>query len=483
MSEEKQTNPKVFISYSWAVQDRAKELADRLLANGVEAIIDIYDLKDGQDKYQFMEQAVNNPEIENVLILCDKTYTEKANSRSGGVGDETVIISPELYENLQQTKFIPVILEKDDNGKAYCPSYIKSRIYIDLSSIEQYESGFEQLLRDIFKKPLHRKPALGKRPEWLDEASEPADFSAIRDAIKQIKVCADSNVKKRDFLIKRANEDFLTVAKQFVLTGTKPLEYEFMSIVEQTKMLRDLYMDYWDALICSDVSFADVFIRFIELLYNTLHDATGEKPSNDNSFEIADFIIWECFIDTTAFLLHHEQFQILHDIIVRPYFIRKSPLGSGLRADDFIGFRKYFSIIEKTCKPASQFSNRITLAGITLVSRERHPVLTTQSISNADIVLYQLSRIFFNVNSDSPPRYWFPTSYLYHSDEQEIWQRMVSKSYCTKIASLFGVNSIHQIKKMIDLKIPYREASYLDSFNSCPWITQSISPDEIGTLP
>lgn len=482
MSEDQIVNPKVFISYSWAVQDRAKELADRLLANGVEAIIDIHDLKDGQDKYQFMEQAVNNPEIENVLILCDKTYTEKANSRSGGVGDETVIISPELYENLQQTKFIPVILEKDDNGKAYCPSYIKSRIYIDLSSIGQYESGFEQLLRDIYKKPLHRKPALGKRPEWIDETTELADFSAIRDALKQLKGCSEEKDKKRDFLIKRAVDDFLIAAQQFVLTGTKPLEQEFVSIIEQTKAFRDLYIDYWGSLFGDTIPFSELFIHFVEKLYNGLHDATGNRPSNDKNFEIADFIIWECFIDTTALLLHYEDFQTLHDIIVRPYFVRESPLGGTLRAESIIEFRRYFEILERICKPASKTPNYITLAGDILISRERKPVLTVKSISNADIVLYQLSRILLNSNNGLMPRYWFPTSYVYYSGKQEIWQRMASQSYCKKIAPLFNANSPQQIKKMIDLEIPYREASYPESFNTCPWISHSILPDEIGTL-
>ena len=104
---------RVFISYSWAVQERVIELAERLIANGIDVVLDVYDLKDGYDKYAFMEQSVNDESIDHVLIICDKTYTEKANSRSGGVGDETVIITPQIYQNVKQEKFIPVIFEKD----------------------------------------------------------------------------------------------------------------------------------------------------------------------------------------------------------------------------------------------------------------------------------------------------------------------------------------------------------------------------------
>lgn len=40
---------KVFISYSWQVQKRVIELAERLIANGVDVVMDIYELKEGQD--------------------------------------------------------------------------------------------------------------------------------------------------------------------------------------------------------------------------------------------------------------------------------------------------------------------------------------------------------------------------------------------------------------------------------------------------
>jgi hypothetical protein len=58
--------PKVFISYSWEpVDNKVKTiaLAERLVTNGVDVVIDVWDLKEGQDKYKFMEKMVNSPEI------------------------------------------------------------------------------------------------------------------------------------------------------------------------------------------------------------------------------------------------------------------------------------------------------------------------------------------------------------------------------------------------------------------------------------
>lgn len=88
--------------------------------DGVDVKLDVWDLKEGQDKYAYMEQCVTNPEIDKVLILSDRIYSEKADARKGGVGDETTIISAEVYGNADQHKFIPVVMERDEEGNK-CP--------------------------------------------------------------------------------------------------------------------------------------------------------------------------------------------------------------------------------------------------------------------------------------------------------------------------------------------------------------------------
>jgi TIR domain len=128
-------SPKVFISYSWTSDEYAdgvKSLAEKLLSNGIDVVLDRWDLKPGQDKFVFMEQMVTNPEIKKVLVMCDKRYVERADSREGGVGTESTIISQEVYNQVNQEKFIPVVTERGPDGEAYLPAFIKSRIYIDI---------------------------------------------------------------------------------------------------------------------------------------------------------------------------------------------------------------------------------------------------------------------------------------------------------------------------------------------------------------
>src|SRR5207237_3952086 len=95
---------------------------------------------------------VKSEEISKVLIILDKKYAEKAEQRSAGVGTETQIISPSVYANVSQEKFIPIIAERDETGKAYVPTYLESRIYIDLSSQETYEENYEKMIRNIYKR-------------------------------------------------------------------------------------------------------------------------------------------------------------------------------------------------------------------------------------------------------------------------------------------------------------------------------------------
>lgn len=128
--------PQVFLSYSWTskeYQQNIIELATRMRHDGVDVKLDVWDLKEGQDKYAYMEQCVTNPEIDKVLIFSDRLYTEKANKRSGGVGNETTIISDEVYGHVNQQKFIPIVMERDELGKEYLPSFLKSRLYLDFS--------------------------------------------------------------------------------------------------------------------------------------------------------------------------------------------------------------------------------------------------------------------------------------------------------------------------------------------------------------
>ena len=67
------TNP---IQQDWVIN-----LAERLVSDGIDVIIDKWYLKEGQDKYNFMETMVKSPDISRVLIILDKNTRKSRKNR------------------------------------------------------------------------------------------------------------------------------------------------------------------------------------------------------------------------------------------------------------------------------------------------------------------------------------------------------------------------------------------------------------------
>lgn len=148
-------SPRVFISYSWTNPDYTKKvhkLAERLMSDGVDIILDKWSMRAGQDMDVFMEHSIRD--ADKVLILCDEGYTLKANERKGGVGKETKIITPEVYGKYDQRKFIPVCME----SLQYIPTYLKSTWSVDMT--DKNPEGYTDLIGEIFE--VDKKPVLGQ---------------------------------------------------------------------------------------------------------------------------------------------------------------------------------------------------------------------------------------------------------------------------------------------------------------------------------
>ncbi|WP_188093096.1 toll/interleukin-1 receptor domain-containing protein [Vibrio cholerae] len=156
------TVPKVFVSYSHDTQEHKKwvlDLATRLRNSGIDAVIDQWELGPGDDLPHFME--TNLATADRVLMICTERYVEKANSGSGGVGYEKMIITSELLSKIDSNKVIPVIKQDASND---VPTFLKSKLYIDFSKIEDYELSFDDLVRSIHGAPLFKKPEIGNNP-------------------------------------------------------------------------------------------------------------------------------------------------------------------------------------------------------------------------------------------------------------------------------------------------------------------------------
>lgn len=142
--------PVVFVSYSWTPmrnQETVFGLVSRLRQDGIRVIYDKEDLYPGQNINYFMEQALERNDVDNIIVVCNKDYAEKANNRQGGVGYEAGIIISEIKSAPLQRRVIPVAVEMDVNGNPYLPTKFKELYYIDLTR----ENGYNELI-DAIKK-------------------------------------------------------------------------------------------------------------------------------------------------------------------------------------------------------------------------------------------------------------------------------------------------------------------------------------------
>ena len=153
-------HPKVFISYAWGSEDyqmKVLAFATALCGDGIEVLLDKWQIAAGNDMNNFMEKSVNDPSVTNVLILLDENYAEKANKRTGGVGTETQIISQHVYASVEQTKFIPVVFERNAAGEVCKPTYLQSRLHFDLSREDSYNSEYQNLVRTLYGIEIYKE--------------------------------------------------------------------------------------------------------------------------------------------------------------------------------------------------------------------------------------------------------------------------------------------------------------------------------------
>jgi len=156
------TPPRVFISYS---HDSAEHkgwvlnFATTLRHRDVDAILDQWDLKPGDDLPHFMETEIAQSDY--VVMVCTETYVKKANAGEGGVGYEKMIISSSLLSKIDSNIIIPVVRQ---SSAAVIPTFLKSKIYINFSIDSEIEYSLDELLRTVLNAPLYEKPEIGLNP-------------------------------------------------------------------------------------------------------------------------------------------------------------------------------------------------------------------------------------------------------------------------------------------------------------------------------
>lgn len=479
--------PKVFISYSWKpVQNKQKvlRLAERLTSDGVHVILDDWDLKEGQDKYTFMEQMVNNPEVKRVLLICNKEYAEKANQKRGGVGIESLIVSDDIYSKADQTKFIPIVFEYETDGKPCVPTFVKTRIFVDLSNEDIFEDNYEILLRNIFEKPASRRPPLGTIPAYLD--SEDPIFLPTAHKVSTIKNALINERKNAPLLIKDYLETFVLAVGTFDIKDDEITTTNYDELVlkriEDLIVLRNDFIDFIDVYTThSLVIDSELLHRFFEkLIEHNLNNDSRDYSSNTLGYLKADsrkFFYYELFLTFTAMLLEKERFEELAYILQTPFIVEYKNSGEMMELS-FTEFRHFVSTLNEH-RNKKYNMNRVSVTADTIKQRASEK-MKFEKLVEADILLYYISLLFPHKNAYFYN--WFPETSCYRSYRPAILAKSISERYFNKIKVLFGVTNKQELVARVDEIIKNNEDNIQRGYYNIPSIKAGLRIDDIGKM-
>lgn len=478
-------SPKIFISYSWtdpSHEDWVINLAQRLVSDGVDVVIDKWTLKEGQDKFNFMESMVKSRDVHRVLIILDKRYAEKAEQRAGGVGTETQIISPKIYNNVSQEKFIPIISERDEEGNAYIPTFLEGRIYIDLSEQDHFEANYETLLRNIYNRPGYSKPKLGKRPGYLFEETPMTHktSSLIRSFDNQV----SKNPKRINAIIREFLDDFFDDLKGYSIVAP-PTKEIFVwgkvihdNIISYTPLRND-FIFFIDKILKAESDFdLDVLIKFFEKLPSLKYPQDNRGSWTNSEFDNFRFFIHELFLYSIALGLKNENYKFVEELLYSSYFFQdkyrqKSEPG---RFDEMYNpvevFDQYYN---------QTYSEKYFSPMADLMMKRIPENISRDNLIDADLICHYIAAL--------ENLYWFPITYVYRSHYDgkiDLFNRLVSLRHFEKVKMLFNVKTPQELKeKFLAAKMDGKNSeriSYPGSHNSVIPIYRLLEVEKIGSL-
>ncbi|PPF73380.1 toll/interleukin-1 receptor domain-containing protein [Pseudoclavibacter sp. Z016] len=157
------SQPRVFMSYTWeneAHKDWVRRLAERLLSNGVDVILDQWDARLGNDLAHFMEAGVTG--ADRIVVVSSDNYIVKANGGKAGVGYEKKIMTTDLVKDAMSSRIVPVL--RQVSGDKVVPTFLGSSKYVDFRDDGKWDASYRELLYDLYGRSLIPKPALGSNP-------------------------------------------------------------------------------------------------------------------------------------------------------------------------------------------------------------------------------------------------------------------------------------------------------------------------------
>lgn len=466
-------HPKIFISYAWGSQEHDEKvitLAANLKGDGVDVIFDKWQLKEGNDTFKFMEKSVLDESITNVLILIDPIYAKKANERAGGVGTETQIISSEVYNKVEQRKFIPIVFERDDEGKICKPQYLKGLLHFDLSMPDAYDTEYQRMVRTLYGIETYKEPELGKPPVWLEEIPKVSyksrvisDFfrGSASEAVKKNKFSENlEELKKQILEYDYTKKDVIPCYLELM-----PFRDEFLILIKSSEYVQEGYK---------------YIAKFLEELMCEI------RRQQINYANLKATFVHECFIYVVAYYLKKSANEALRYLLNKTYFAGSSRFSQD--ADSYNCFYCYNDVLDNAvCKRDDK--NYYCGTAELWMENINVDVCSKDEFVSGDLLCHSASLLISNYYRDWA---WFPLTYVYNTDGYRglfatYSKRLVSKEYLENMLSILDFESIDAFKeqyKSVEEKFhngDLREYRYNSCFEAAKNFWNYMKTEDLGT--
>lgn len=442
-------SPRVFISYSWTSpghQEQIRLWAEQLVNDGVDVVLDIWDLNEGDDKYAFMESMVTDDSVTHVLVFSDTEYAKKADLKKAGVGTESQIISREVYSKVKQNKFIPIVCEFNSDGEPCLPTFFKSRIWIDFSNAEAANENWEKLIRVIFGKPAHVKPAIGKAPAYvLADTGLPANpaiakQSTLRQALLQSK--PGTRLYRQAFLdecIKYADELRVRQKPSADNFGERILED-----CGKLKTVRNQIVDWiiLEAETNPSDEFDEAVLSLLEQLIELKSRPEEVTSWNDNWFEAHSVFVYETFLYIIAALLKAGAFKTLHTVFTSHYLL---PETMSYNTEKFVTFGVFLGYSHSLQSVLAPEGRSLYSPAAELIKRQAdRQDLPFATVIEAELLVLMMAFI-------TPDTDWYPQTLFYasHARAFPFFLRAAQHRHFLKLASITGIDRADNLRAAV----------------------------------
>ena len=405
-----------------------------------------------------MEQRVTDPKITHVLVVSDKSYAEKADKREKGVGTESQIISEEVYKKVKQEKFIPIVCEFFDEDSPCLPVFLKSRIWIDFSTLEAVNANWERLIRLLYGKPLHSKPHLGAPPGFLSQETS-APSTPVRSKLMTLQQ-AILNGRPG---IKTYRDDFIATTVSIVdqlrvrkSPGDVDLAEKAIEDCNRLIPIRDAIVDW--VLLEAHADRTDDFENALHLLLEKLYALRSRPPEistwTEEWYEGHKLFVLQTFLYVVASLLRSRAFGTLHEIYFSHYLVPQWEQG---RSRNFVRCFEFYAFSRIINSALTTDDTRFLSPAAELFRRQAtRSDIPFEDLIQADLLTFLLALISSGEN-------WYPQLMHYAGFERslEFFIRATRHKHYQELAIITG------IKKSEDLRVAARAG--LERFRVDRW--------------